>query len=559
MARPPTGLASDPATGKPWQQRWIERLESLGNLPAKYIRAARDPARDPTWRPQSLSGQSDPALEGRQSDDALLAGLGKIAVPVLCAGAGSLGRYGDTVERLVRSRGVAERNGSSLPEVQGLLGPWVHAFPHLSPVGPAVDWIGLVTRFAQRHTGSGTPPPTESSLTYFETADIPVGPNLPMRWPGQYKTVSAAQLAAAAAPDAGSAVALTATRDGALVPSGAAPAVEAAEAAEAERLLGTVPDGEIVGQMGGEWFSWGVGSDLAADQSADDRKSLCFDLPPASAGVTAIRGNPSVRVVLADAAARRALAARSSGTDCLVARLCVVDASSGASKLAALGAASITLCEAVADFRPSARHDAPPLAQLDLDLHVTALTLGEGQTLRLALSSSYFPLFLAAGGHGSSAVASVTLKLPDVGGERVEPPVPELTSHPATLQRLRAPRHQRTALPSSAASAAGRGGAPAHGVHVLQDDGTVRMEDGLAVSTRSDAYVSVRSGRRVCMGTTVTATLTKGAEFARLEVKTSLEAGAGDDPRDAVAISVIEATACGAPLWSKTFKTPVTI
>ena len=39
MARPPTDLASDAANGATWQQQWVDRLEALGNLPAKYLPA----------------------------------------------------------------------------------------------------------------------------------------------------------------------------------------------------------------------------------------------------------------------------------------------------------------------------------------------------------------------------------------------------------------------------------------------------------------------------------------------------------------------------------------
>ena len=103
----------------------------------------------------------------------------------------------------------------------------------------------------------------------------------------------------------------------------------------------------------------------------------------------------------------------------------------------------------VADTREGARTDAPPLATLSIGLHFTALTLAPSQRLRLALSCSYFPLFLAVGGHGRTALASVELELPDVGGAPIDlPPPSQMSSHPTTLQRLRAPRHQRTALAS---------------------------------------------------------------------------------------------------------------
>ena len=552
MARPPTDLATDAASGATWQQQWVDRLESLGNLPAKYLSAARDPSKDPRWRPQSLSGQTDPALEGRNDDDALLAGLSKIAVPVLAVGAGALGRYGDTVELLVRSRGVAASRGQPLPEVKGVLGPWVHAFPHLSSVGPNVDWVDMVVRFAQRHTATGAPPPAESSLTYFDATEVPLGPNLPMRVPGQYRVVSAQELAnGTGAVQSGAELTLSATSTGALV-------TEAHGAKTTAGCVGTVPDNDICGKMGGEWFSWGIGSDLPVDQAEDDKHSLCFDVPVDSLGREAgdaqqraggglsIRGTPTVSLVLANETAARALAARMSGLDCLVARLCVVD-ESGASRLAAVGAVSLTLAEAVADARPGARFDSPPLAKLQLELHFCALTVAPTHTLRLALSSSYFPLFLAAGGMGASHLASVELTLPNIGGAPTELPPPGLMTNPMTLQRLRAPSHQRNALTSGN-----------YGVHALQDDGTVRTKDGLSVGTRADTYVEVLSDRRVSVGSAIVSTLAKGSEFAKLEVKTSLLTDRTEQC-DAVAATTVEATACGARLWSRMFTTKITI
>ena len=549
MARPPTDMAS--ADGATWQQRWVERLEALGNLPAKYIRSTRHPSRDPLWRAQSLSEQDDPAHEGHIDDDALLAGLGKLRVPILAAGGGMLGRYGDTVERLVRSRGVAEARGEALPEVKGVLGPWVHAFPHLSSVGPNIDWVGMVCAFAKRHSGGGggagasPPPPPESSLTYFESdGSTPSARSIPMRVPGVYRVVSARELAARASDGSAASTTWSATPTGALVPTPAA-AVAAADGG-GQALVGVVRDAETCGQMGGEWFSWGVGADMAVEQSEDDRRSLCFDLPLGADGCV-ISGKPIVTVVLGDAAARRALSAPPSGLDCLVARLCVVDAS-GASHLVALGAASLTLAEPIADQRPGVRTvDAPPNAKLQISMHFTALRVPPAQTLRLALATSYFPLFLAVGGRGDAQLVSVHLTLPQVGGAAVQLPPPELSSNPPTLQRLRAPLHHRAALAS--------GGL---GAHILQDDGTVHTEDGLTVSTRSDTYVEMHGGRRLALSSSIATTLSRGTEFARLEIKTSLHSGT-DGATEAIASTTVEATASGAPLWNKTFSAPVNL
>uniref|UniRef100_A0A7S2HXV1 Carrier domain-containing protein n=1 Tax=Haptolina brevifila TaxID=156173 RepID=A0A7S2HXV1_9EUKA len=552
MARPPTDLATDSVTGASWQQQWVERLNTLGNLPAKYIRAVRDPSRDPVWRRQSLSGQSDPALHGANDEDALLAGLGSIQIPLLAAGAGMLGRYGDTVERLVRSRGVAELRGQPLPEVKGFLGPWVHAYPHLSAVGPNVDWCEMVSSFVRRHTAVGALPSPESTLTFFEASHILTGPMLPARYPGAFCVVSAKDLAQR---DCGNAQGrglrrrtFIASMDGRLV-EGDTPPVS-------DNPVGVVADDKPCGLAGGPWFSWGVGADLPVDQTEDDARSLCFEMAATDLAAThntcsdggdlQIRGNPRVSLVLTDAAARRALGARTSGMDCLIVRLCIVD-ENGVSSLAALGAASLTLTEAVADTRPSSRHDSPPNARLQVDLHFCALRLRPTQKIRLAISSTYFPLFLATGGHGASDLATVELSLPNVGGALVELPPPQPISHPTTLQRVRVPHHERTALLS------GRAGA-----HILQDDGTVRRDDGLAVSNRTDMYVEMRHGRRLAVSTDVSTTMAKGVEHARLQIKTSLVAS-HDNASEAVVNCIVEATACGAVVWRKTFSTPVAI
>ena len=60
MARPPTDLAADGMSGASWQQQWVERLEALGNLPAKYVRAVRDPSRDPRLAPAVALGSGGP-------------------------------------------------------------------------------------------------------------------------------------------------------------------------------------------------------------------------------------------------------------------------------------------------------------------------------------------------------------------------------------------------------------------------------------------------------------------------------------------------------------------
>ena len=86
----------------------------------------------------------------------------------------------------------------------------------------------------------------------------------------------------------------------------------------------------------------------------------------------------------------------------------------------------------------------------------------------------------------------------------------------------------------------------------------MRMDDGLAVSTRSDTYIEVLRGRRLRVTMTTHSTLTRGSEFGRLEVKTCLEAGR-DDTREVVVGSEVKAAASGATLWRKSMAHELTI
>jgi len=109
MARPPTEGDIDTR-----REAWKQRCQRVGNLPATYLNA------------------NDPSLEYWQQQSVRCLGYDKIKVPILTA-AGLLGGYCDAALRLATS---------ATPPVRCLLGPWTHALPHLSAVGPRRDWIG---------------------------------------------------------------------------------------------------------------------------------------------------------------------------------------------------------------------------------------------------------------------------------------------------------------------------------------------------------------------------------------------------------------------------------
>lgn len=193
---------------------------------------------------------------------------------------------------------------------------------------------------------------------------------------------------------------------------------------------------------------------------------------------------------------------------------------------------------------------APPLALLDIDLHFAAFAVPAGASLRLALSCSYFPMFLATGGHGPVDVADVQLDLPRLGGEPATLHPPDLAAavrSVQTVQRLRAPRQAREPLEDDP------------GVRVRLDDGTALTIDGLAVSSSGEIVVrSQPRGRLLQASATFASTLTKDDEHARVEVATTLRAAHGDQ-RAATIATCITATANGEVIFTKRFSDDVAL
>ena len=206
-ARPPTDGSAEEIGAA-----WRGRISAATNLPAKYL-ATNDPT-SPYWKEQSVRHR----------------GYENLSVPILVS-AGLNGGYCDAAMRVLK--------GSPAP-VRALLGPWVHQYPHLSAIGPHVDWVGEVLE-----TVNGRPQKKE--LEVFVLAEPVLGPDPPVRLEGEWVSVDLS----------------------------AQPVAQEIFDREAARVIPAT----LVGADGGEWFSWGVGADLPGDQESDDAGALCFDFP----------------------------------------------------------------------------------------------------------------------------------------------------------------------------------------------------------------------------------------------------------------------------------------
>jgi predicted acyl esterase/SAM-dependent methyltransferase len=206
-ARPPTEGNADEIGAA-----WRARISAATNLPAKHL-AMNDPA-SPYWKEQSVRHR----------------GYENLNVPILVA-AGVNGGYCDAAMRILKD---------SQTPVRALLGPWVHQYPHLSAIGPHVDWVGEVLQMVNGRL-------LKKELDVFVLAEPVLGPDPPVRLKGQWVSVDlAAQFVAEEM---------------------------------FERSASSVIPATLVGAAGGEWFSWGVGADLPGDQEFDDANALCFDFP----------------------------------------------------------------------------------------------------------------------------------------------------------------------------------------------------------------------------------------------------------------------------------------
>jgi hypothetical protein len=264
---------------------------------------------------------------------------GAIACPVLAVGGWADG-YTNAIPRLLATLRVP---------CAALVGPWGHEYPHDGAPGPAIGFLQEALRWWNRWLAGAARGADEPAYRVWMSGD---GGG---RW---------------VAEDAWPSPRI-ATRRWTFGPGRL---VEGGTAADA-RLAWRSP--ETVGAAAGEWCSFGLAGDLPGDQRADDAGSLVFDSAPLAAGFE-ILGAP---VVVLDVAVDRPRAF-------VVARLNEVRPD-GASARVTYG---------VLDLAHRAGHAQPaPLtpgahATVRLRLNDVAHTFSAGNRLRLALSTSYWPV-----------------------------------------------------------------------------------------------------------------------------------------------------------------------
>jgi putative CocE/NonD family hydrolase len=322
-SRPP-----DPAlVGDKWRDMWLERLRNEPFLSATWL---EHQTRDAYWK------------HGSVCED-----FSRIKAATLAIG-GWHDAYKNAVSRLV--------SGIDAP-AKGIVGPWIHKYPHFAVPKPAIGFLQEAKRWWDRWLkGIDTGVENDPAMRLYLMDSLP-----PADWymerPGRW--IAEAEWPSAAIErrrlDLGK---------------------DFTGAGEAASLPVSVASPQDTGLAGGEYCAIWLGPELPGDQSEDDAKSVCFDMPVAED--TDIVGAPLIRLTLSSDRPAAMVAVR----------LCDVHPDGRSSRIT-YGVLNLTHREG--HENPRALEPDRPV-DIALQLDDIAYRIPAGHRLRLAISSSYWPL-----------------------------------------------------------------------------------------------------------------------------------------------------------------------
>ncbi|MGV1681695.1 CocE/NonD family hydrolase [Sphingopyxis sp. NJF-3] len=322
MASPP-----DPAiVGPRWESMWRERLEATPSIAAKWL---RHDSNDSYWRHGSAGLEPE-----------------AIACPTYLVD-GWADSYAESAERLMRNLRVPRK---------AIFGPWGHIYPQFGSPGPAIDWIEEEERWwkhwlAGEKTGVMDGPAFRFYLGYQTASqtnmdDIDGHWEAEARWPSPTIETRVLHLSRGRLSD------------------------------KPSRGRAVYKPERIVGLTAPEWIPY-ADAELPRDQSPDDERSLCFDVP-LSADLDVV-GLSKLRLRVASDKPVSAVAAR----------LCEVDAE-GRSWLISKGL--LNLCFRDGFTADPSRIEPGRFYDVSIELAPIAHRLKKGNILRLAISDALWPL-----------------------------------------------------------------------------------------------------------------------------------------------------------------------
>ena len=375
-SRPPDPML----VGDDWRDMWLQRLQAEPYLPITWL---NHQTRDAYWRHGSVCEN-----------------YGGIRAAVLAVG-GWGDAYKNAVPQLVEHL--------SAP-VKGIVGPWVHKYPHFAAPEPRIGFLQEALRWWDRwlkgiDTGVENDPAYSVYLmdgvrpqTWYEHrpgrwVNEPDWPMSPMVQQFQFATNN-----------------------------------QLADTATA--LADIVASPQDCGMDGGEYCAIWLGPEQPGDQRADDAKSLCYTSGPMETDVDII-GAPTVTITFQSDQPQAQIAVR----------LNHIHADGAATRIT-YGVMNLTHLaghDQVRELEPGKTY------QVDVALDHIAYRLPQGDRLRVSVSTSYWPLLWPMPHAATLTVTQGTLHLPiSQHGENAERVFPDPDATPAwQTQTLRPANNER--------------------------------------------------------------------------------------------------------------------
>ena len=235
-SRPP-----DPALRADWREVWLKRLEA-------------EPWLAPRWA--DLQERSEYWKHGSICED-----FSRMQVPVLIWG-GWADNYMNTVAKVVEN----------VPGAKGIVGPWVHQYPHTAVPGPQVGFLQEAVRWWDRWL-KGIENGAEGDPAYRAYMLRSAPPDASARWrDGEW--VSEAVWPPAAVSREVVYLRSAASRPGGFTPPGPTVGYLGTDNAKIRFEIATP---QHLGMAAGEFFPMGLNAEMPGDQRQDDALSVCFD------------------------------------------------------------------------------------------------------------------------------------------------------------------------------------------------------------------------------------------------------------------------------------------
>lgn len=374
-ARPP-----DPLLVENWVEEWVKRLEAEPWLAPRW---AAHQAADAYWQHGSVGVD-----------------WAKNQLPVLIWG-GWADNYMNAVGAMVQH--VPGR-------AQGIVGPWVHQYPHTAVPGPQIGFLQCALRWWDRwlknqDNGAEEDPAYRAYILH----SAPPNASASFR-PGHWVSLSAWP-----APEV-EPQAMTLTDQG----------LRGEPGPLSDAVIASPQD---LGLFAGEFFPMGLNGEMPGDQALDDAASLCFETDVLSNELTLLGAAQLDLRLISD-----------QDKGFVVARLCDV-APDGQSVRIAHG--MVNLCHRAGMDRP----ELVPIGQeitVRLKLDDMGYRLATGHRLRLALSNAYWPFVWPSGRAAQLQLCAGQISLPVLGAQLPSwQPPPAEHAAPRGHRVLRAPRAAR--------------------------------------------------------------------------------------------------------------------